>query len=149
MMKRIIVLEGSAECGKSSTIKRVYRSLVDSFFYRRDVDAKVHGRLGRKETHAIIELDAGKIGIESMGDRPGMLKEKLAELASQGCNIIICAARNTTSFKDVVKRVAGYEAMWVTKFGAGDDIDAQSSSDTVAANDIVSRVHEALRVLAA
>ena len=147
-MKRIIVLEGSAECGKSSTIKRVYRSLVDSFFYRRDVDAKVHGRLGRKETHAIIELDTGKIGIESMGDRPGMLKEKLAELVSQGCDIIICAARNTTSFKDVVKRV-GYEAMWVTKCGAGDDVDAQGSSDTVAANDIVSRVHEALRVLAA
>jgi hypothetical protein len=64
-METIIVLEGDQKRGKSTTIRKVYRLLLDGSLYRQRVSVSVLGKLGPKETSAIITVDGVKIGIES------------------------------------------------------------------------------------
>lgn len=138
-MKTLIVLKGTERVGKSESIKMAYRLLLDRYCYARRVNVSVEASLGSKETNARITANGIKIGIESMGDRPGHLRKSLRKFKGDGCEVIICAARS--SFVDkIVKEVPEYKVDIIEKNHAGSSTAAQSLANQKTAKQIVEKV---------
>jgi aspartate/glutamate racemase len=89
-MAEIYVLQGPANCGKSSTIKEIFRILNTKYpnsikrdYYPNQYDIKIE----------MQNIKGFLVGIESQGDPNSRLEDSLNDFAKNGCDIIICAAR--------------------------------------------------------
>lgn len=119
--RKVIVLWGKKEVGKTETINNVY-VLLKREFKDRLIENRDHTIRGRDIRFVFnIRGTKIKIGIESCGD-PGnkRLKESLELFVRLECTIIICAARisrsRTKIFKvaDDLRKKHGYkEVLWL------------------------------------
>jgi hypothetical protein len=137
-----IVLLGKPNSGKTSTLILVYESLL------RD-GKQVYGGRKIKEVHAVIQVDGVKIGITSKGDIAESiihpleeLGEKLADLVSQNCAVIICAARNSRNSKTATAVIEtledAYEITWIEKE------QNKPETDRLKADEILALVRQAI-----
>src|SRR5689334_19385147 len=101
-MKKLIVLRGNENLGKSETIRKVYNFTIEKYFLFGQVNASVEANLKILNTTAVVTINGVTIGIESVGDRPGLLAKSLRDFDSKGCEAIVCAARPSESFAVVV-----------------------------------------------
>jgi hypothetical protein len=92
MIKKVIVLWGRANTGKSCTVKRVFELLTSSNLP--DTQSDIMG---------ILTTKADMIGIISQGDPNTMLRSRLSFLIRLGCTIIVCVTRGSGKTVEVVE----------------------------------------------
>jgi hypothetical protein len=143
-MKTIILLTGGRNAGKSLTIRKVYQQLLGIYLHAQRVNVNVQGRIGPKETYAIVTIDVIKIGIESFGDYPKRLRESLRKFRDVGCDLIICAAHPEFAH-DVVDEVPDYVPAWIDKLSAGSVPADREKANEKTAKRIVAKVVKLLR----
>ena len=116
MKKTIIAVYGSAQEGKSSTIKKVCQKLIANFPDAIASDLAIDYSADISVTIIIGNI---KIGIESQGDPSTGLLERLDKLAIDGCDIIICATRRRGETTNAVGEVAekyNYNMIWLSSY---------------------------------
>jgi hypothetical protein len=91
---KIYVLHGKKNCGKSSTIKEIYRIL--SIKYQNCISF-VKSKPYEDDITIVIEIKIKNknflIGIESYGDDQRRIKRSLNTFTKKKCDIVFCAAR--------------------------------------------------------
>ena len=148
-MKKVIALRGLGNAGKSSTLWKVYELLIANYALvrarGRRVNVSVVGDLNDVNTSVIITINGVRIGIESVGDNPDLLRKSLRELEFKGCAIIVCATRPAKKFRIVVEDLkrSCYEVEWVNKSREGDP-DKRKSADERTAQEIVDKIEDLL-----
>jgi hypothetical protein len=88
--KRVFALYGTANVGKSATLKKVFALLTDAY-----PGASVQTINTGIDITVIIEINGVLVGIETQGDPNGRLGESLELFKKAKCGIIICATRTT------------------------------------------------------
>lgn len=112
--KTIIALQGKANQGKTTTIRRLADLIREEFSNAQYNPEKLPTK---GDIWVIITIGKIKIGIESQGD-PGsriITHNTLDGLAINECDIIICASRTSGETVRVVERVAKeykYRLFW-------------------------------------
>jgi hypothetical protein len=109
-MKTVIAVRGVGNTGKSSTIKMVYKLLVDKY-PRREVEFE---KITKREIRAILIVHRLKIGMDSSGDPSHELDVRLNLLVKLDCYVIICAARSSGATVHAVEALgqSGYSIWW-------------------------------------
>ena len=131
-MKKVIALYGTANTGKSSTIKFVYDLLRNKY-----PNAKSNEIIMHADIKVFITVNNKKIGIESQGDPISRLGDSLKYFVSIGCNVIICATRTRGRTVDAVNELKGkFEIKWI-KQDYISDISKQNSYNTTKAKAII------------
>jgi len=101
-MGDIYVLYGDPHCGKSSTIKEVYRIL--SLKYPNCINKNIiqpdEYDILKVEMYNIKDLP---IGIRSEGDSKNRLEKTLKDFALNNCNIIFCAESLAKNISQLLK----------------------------------------------
>lgn len=107
-MKKVIALWGSADSGKSSTLKIVHKGL--SKLSERTVEAfSVSGG----DVRDIFIINGAKVGIETQGDPGSRLEKSLDIFKSEGCKLIICATRTKGQTTELVSSLKpAYYISW-------------------------------------
>jgi hypothetical protein len=89
-MAEIYALQGPADCGKSSTIKEIFKILnakypncIKKDYFPNEDDIKIEMK----------NIKGFLIGIESRGDPNSRLRSSLDDFEKAECDIIFCAAR--------------------------------------------------------
>lgn len=106
MNKLAIANWGSAQQGKSESIKLVFKLLSEKYPYTILID--------NGDIKAIVEIAGVKVGIESQGDPNSRMPQSIDDFVSQGCGIIVCACRTKgdTGKKIYDLKEKGYEVIW-------------------------------------
>ena len=143
-MKKVIALRGTASKGKSQTISKAYRQLLEKY-----PDAKVENLAPSWGIDIKVTLTVGatKIGIESRGDPSNRLPESLVEFVGIGCKIIICATRTsggTVNAVDDLKTTHGYEIIWLEQKDAGYSESEREAANRKMAKRIVAEVEKSM-----
>ncbi|MFL3663341.1 MAG: hypothetical protein ACJ04Q_05010 [Flavobacteriales bacterium] len=117
MNKTIIAVHGRASEGKSSTIKEVFRQIIEDFPHTR-VDRKVNFK---GDILVIITINNIKIGIESQGDPNSRMinEDTLRKLTEEKCQIILCATRTsgkTVKKVDTIANEFNYHTIWLSSY---------------------------------
>jgi ABC-type dipeptide/oligopeptide/nickel transport system ATPase component len=104
--KEIHALIGGTNCGKSSTMKEVYRIL--SIKYPNCIlrKSKKYGYDMKIEMKIKIGIEDVLIGIDTFGDSKPHIETILNDFASKGCNIIFCV-ENTEYSAQPQKTIVG------------------------------------------
>jgi hypothetical protein len=117
-MKTLIDVRGVAQKGKSTTIKCVYRKLLEKnaeIFNVKDWDE------GRKEIRALLKIGDIIVGIETRGDDRSFVEKALDIFKKNECNIIICATRTKggtlEAVNDFIEKNNMYEYKLLPKSG--------------------------------
>jgi hypothetical protein len=111
-MRKMIVIEGAGNRGKSSAIRTIRSVLLEKFPSARELAGKgfpIPETIGTNcngDIRTIIELNGKKIGIESQGDPGSRQKQSLALFLREKCDYIICAARSRGYTVEDAKAVA-------------------------------------------
>ena len=128
-MKKMIVIQGPTNHGKTLTLIKVYGILrekcgevVDYFPDEYDIRVILH------------DVNGLKVGICSQGDPNSRQKEDLKCLVQEGCDIIFCAARTSGM---TVENIQAYEEIYdITfvpqPFVEGDDSMQEQSNEKMA-----------------
>jgi hypothetical protein len=89
-MAEMYVLQGPADCGKSSTLREIFSMLnakypncVKKDYFPNQYDIKIE----------MQNIKGFLVGIESQGDPNSRLGDSLNDFEKNGCEIIFCAAR--------------------------------------------------------
>jgi hypothetical protein len=94
IQKTLIQVSGEENCGKTSSINKVYELLLK---YPKVVDTKF-GNANRNEIYRTLTFKCGlKIGIVSMGDYMSKKLKNCLEQYFETCHIIIAASRDNES----------------------------------------------------
>jgi hypothetical protein len=88
MIKTVIVNRGVGEQGKTTSIKKVYRVLKQTY-----PQVIILSEFDDGDIRAIIEIGGVKIGIESQGDPYSRQGGSLRNFVNEGCDIIVVACR--------------------------------------------------------
>lgn len=116
MKKTIIANWGHAQQGKSDTVKRVARIILDNYPTATTDPTAIDFSVDIK---VVITIDKIKIGIESQGDPNSRLFESLKEFAKINCDLIICSTRTSGGTVDAVSALHAsdnYEIIWATNY---------------------------------
>lgn len=138
-MKRIVALYGSANLGKTTTIKMVLEMLKVEY-----PSAKIQEMFIGVDITVIIEISHVKIGIESQGDPNSRLFDSLDVFVRVGCDIIVCATRTRGMTVQAVSKLSdNYDIQWIRKLGSLQPKQVQKDNNRTA-REIVMKVGEAL-----
>lgn len=110
--KTVFALYGSANVGKSATIRKIFDLLTLAY-----PNAPVqHLHNPGVDISAILEIKGVFIGIESQGDPGSRLAQSLEKFRNAKCRIIVCATRNWGGTVDAVKQLESeYSVVWHKK----------------------------------
>jgi Cdc6-like AAA superfamily ATPase len=140
-MKKVIVLKGIRNVGKSQTIKKVYKLLLKSY-----PSAKIQEKFIGVDIRVVLTINGTKIGIESQGD-PGIngrLKKSLDYFVELNCQIIICATRTYGQTVDAVNKLKdSYGITWIDQTVERRPFE-QGNSNVLVAKNIVEEVEKAI-----
>jgi hypothetical protein len=139
--KCVFALSGTANVGKSATIKKVYALLTDAFptapvqnIHRMGIDISV-----------IIEIKGILVGIESQGDPNSRLAESIRLFTKAKCTIIICATRTRGGTVMTIKRLQPeFKVIWHHK-SPEPHASLRGQRDDATAQTIFNQVQGALR----
>ena len=85
---KIIVLNGKAECGKTTVLKKLYAKLVASeLFYQTFFHPE-----SRYDLSAIFEYGDKKLGITTLGDSKADLEKDLKIIIYQSSEFVVLAS---------------------------------------------------------
>jgi len=108
MKKTLLALRGTANSGKSTTIKSAYGLLKS-----RHKDVEIIYSKFYRDFMVILIIKGRKIGIESQGDPRSRLGRSLDLFVREKCNVIICATRTKGQTVDAVTALAKqYKVNW-------------------------------------
>lgn len=112
MNKLIIANYGSANKGKSSTIKEVFKLL--SLRYPENVT--IYYPLESGDVKAIVEVQGVLIGIESQGDPNSRLRQSLNDFKEANCQIIVASCRTFGDTANAIDEMHqyGYQVIWTS-----------------------------------
>ena len=140
-MKKIIVLTGTANVGKSATLRRVEALLKERFPRLREIAVL---RRTRIEIRVVVEIDEVRVGIDSRGDRAEHVEQALEALRREHCSIIVCASHTKGGTIEQVMQFANdhcYDVIPVSKTAATTEA-LQARADDLCAQDIVTRIEQ-------
>lgn len=106
-MKKIFVIYGSANSGKTSTVKSIYDYFHEKY---NAVETNLNKKLW-KEILLTIDVNGHKIGFFSRGDNPDDIINSLEILINVNSEIIVCAVRknrNDTQKNALMETVKKY-----------------------------------------
>ena len=110
-MKSIVAVRGSANSGKSSSVKEAL-SLLKSKYPMAVVEERFVG----VDITIVITINGVKVGIESQGDPNSRLFASLKTFVKIGCHIIVCATRTRGATVNAVDALsATYRIHWIEK----------------------------------
>jgi len=138
-VKTLIAVRGVANRGKSDSIKKAYKLLVDAY-----PAAVVEKFVFRADIKIIVTIKGVKVGIESQGDPTDRLPESLRYFAEAGCKVIICATRTRGETVDAVNDLSSqYDIEWIEK---SEEPDAQKkeSANRAVAQEIFEKTQSAI-----
>lgn len=128
---KIIVLNGKANCGKTSVLKKLYAKLVASSIFR-----QTHFQQeSLYDLSAMFEYDGKKIGITTLGDGETELKNAFDIFIKEHCDLVVCASRSRDTKNGAVRYIKSLKAdliwykkayieQWMAKYDAITEIDA-------------------------
>ncbi|MFA5266204.1 MAG: hypothetical protein WC378_20465 [Opitutaceae bacterium] len=127
-MKKIIALWGSADSGKSSSLKIVHKAL--SKLSGRTIEAfSVSG----VDVRDIFIINGVKVGIETQGDPGSRLEESLDIFKNEGCKLIICATRTKGQTTELVNNLKPlYYISWRGQSSVSEDTLRDESNNAIA-----------------
>ncbi len=137
MNKKIYYLAGKGNCGKTATVKLVYKKLLREYpdaatFF--DVDDAA------TEILQVLKINQKIIGISSQGDTGKQVLEHLNRLVSKKCEIIITATRTSGRTIEAVKSVEpSYEACGIKQTYESEP-ERHSASNQAMATSLVNKV---------
>ena len=118
MKKQIIALYGTANSGKSTTLRKLYDLLIKAY-------PKAHIEIIHPvgvDFTVIIEIDGVLIGIESQGDPGSRLDDSIKIFKKRGCVIIVCCTRTRGSTVVIVEALRPeFTITWHHKIAGQDD----------------------------
>lgn len=120
-MKKIFVLKGGNDSGKTTKINQVAEWIINTYSIPNTIGLDVLNY--RKDTFGILTIGKLKIGINSAGDTEFEVK-KIDSLFNSGINndihdgidIIICACRTKGKGKKHILNNYNYTSGWLQKF---------------------------------
>ena len=129
---KIIVLNGKANCGKTSVLKKLYAKLVANNIFR-----QTHFKQeGIYDLSAVfIKLDNNKkLGITTLGDGECELQKAFNLFIKENCDLVVCASRSRDTKNGAVKYIKSLKAnliwykkayieQWLAKHDAKAEID--------------------------
>lgn len=128
---KIIVLNGKANCGKTSVLKKLYAKLVghnqftQTYFKQESL----------YDLSAMFECGDKKIGITTLGDGESELKRPFEIFIKESCDLVVCASRSRDTKNGAVRYIKSlgadliwykkaYIEQWLAKYDANAEIDA-------------------------
>lgn len=127
---KIIVLNGKANCGKTSVLKKLYAKLVGNSIFRQTCFQQE----GLYDLSAMFECGGKKIGITTLGDGETELKKAFNIFAKESCDLVVCASRSRDTKNGAVRYIKSlgadliwykkaYIEQWLAKYNANAEID--------------------------
>lgn len=116
MNKTVYANWGTAQQGKSSTVKKIAELIIKNYPLALTDPISIDFKFDIK---AVITIGKIKIGIESQGDPNSRLFQSLKYFVKIECDIIICSTRTSGSTVDAINELYskhGYENVWVTNY---------------------------------
>ncbi|MBL0127249.1 MAG: hypothetical protein IPP83_07260 [Flavobacteriales bacterium] len=112
MTTTVIAIWGSAQQGKTSTLRRTIERLETHY----GVTASVVGPTGQPDVTAVLDTRWGRIGVTTKGDpttNPYLRVENLAD--AENCKVILCSTRtrgDTVNDLDALCNTRGWRLLW-------------------------------------
>jgi hypothetical protein len=107
-MKKVIVLWGTANIGKTITLKKVHKQLL-----KLSTNTLPEHSRNNIDIREILIINGMKVGIETQGDPNSRLAESLKLFKKQGCVLIICATRTRGQTVELVNELEPkYSVSW-------------------------------------
>lgn len=116
MKKTVFANWGSAEKGKSSTVKEITKLILKNYTIATTDPATIDYTYDIK---VVVTIGKIKIGIESQGDPNSRLFDSLKHFVKINCDIIICSTRTSGSTVEAVNELYskhGYDNVWMTNY---------------------------------
>lgn len=126
---KIIVLNGKANCGKTTVLKKLYAKLVANnlflqIYFRQE---------SAYDLSAIFEYGIKKVGITTLGDGESELKKAFDIFTKESCDLVVCASRSRDTKNGAVRYIKSlgadliwykkaYLEQWLTKYNANAEI---------------------------
>lgn len=110
---KIIVLNGKANCGKTTVLKKLYaKMVVDCRFLQTDFKKESPFDLS-----AMFELGTKKIGITTLGDSETELEKAFSVFIKENCDLVVCASRSRDAKNGAVHYIKslGADLVWYKK----------------------------------
>lgn len=98
-MKKILILKGVSDAGKSTIINQVIDWVLANYTNTNTITFEGN----RVDRYGCIQVGLFRIGFISEGDTYEHVKLRLEELHLLNCDVIVCACR---------KRLSSYSAIW-------------------------------------
>lgn len=118
MKKQVLALYGTANSGKSTTLRKLF-DLVQRAYPKAHIKI-IHPVV--VDFTVIIEIDGVLIGIESQGDPGSRLAQSIEVFKKRGCIIIVCATRTRGGTVAIVKALQPeFTVTWYHKIAGEDD----------------------------
>ena len=118
--KAILAVWGTANTGKSETLRALARLLLHTYGNRGFVFPEQHPFVpDTGDFRLVIEVDGLIVAIESQGDPKSGLPEKLDDLVNNHhADVIFCATRTYGETADAVNLISerGFERIWTTTY---------------------------------
>ena len=144
-MKQVFGLYGTANVGKSGTVKNVYRKLIEKypdFTFHQDFQQILTFEF---DICVIIIINGKIIGIESQGDPNSRIFTSLPIFVKFNCDIILCATRSRGATVDEVEKLKGsYEIKWIKK-NPSESVENQEEENDRLATEILTMISEKVK----
>jgi hypothetical protein len=109
---KIIVFNGRASCGKTTTLKKLYALLVSDATFTQFYFKKCGNDLS-----AMFECGNKKLGLTTFGDGQSELEPEFQVFQANNCDVVICASRSRDTKNGAVKfiKTQSNQLIWVRK----------------------------------
>lgn len=99
MNQKIVILSGKRNCGKTTTIKLIYKLLLKKHPNAKKVLEKTYG----DDVLIVLNINEKIIGISSQGDHKKYVEKHLKTLMDENCSLILTATRTREGTIEAVK----------------------------------------------
>ena len=127
---KIIVLNGKANCGKTTVLKKLYAKLVG----HNQFTQTCFNQESAFDLSAMFIIGNKKIGITTLGDGESELKRAFDIFIKESCDLVVCASRSRDTKNGAVRYIKSLKAdliwykkayieQWLAKYNANAEID--------------------------
>lgn len=131
MTKKMLIVCGPANTGKSSSIKAAFNSLLGWALRAQSPRDVKYLRNSDREVVATIRIGSELIGLSSLGDVAGEVKKALTFLTNEDCKVIVCATRSRGKPLETARQIGGKNGYAIEEWPKPRDVrafDAANSS---------------------
>lgn len=132
--KDAIVVHGSTEIGRSSSVLNIYNWLMADFI----VDELVPHRFRNKGMSCVIRFNYFRIGLCCTGDIRETIAMPLSRISEHDCEILICTSKTKANPDVAALSLKGYNLCFI-KFGDSPEVNFMRLKDA-----LIERISERL-----